>query len=1092
MKGTLKRVMSGVLSVITIASAVAQPMTAYAAEPEKAASSFEAQYPELEAVKDKLAADEILTANDYSIDYGSDFDIKVDFSGIEGINDAKVKVELYEAKNEAGDDFDTYQADTYKTVYKVEPVSGNPSYRISRNVTVKEPETEQLTEPNTSENTVGEGNAGETEDSGNAEEDADAEGQTEIVTDLPEEEKVTTDEESGLTVSEVMDQAEDSGIDLYSMEEGEAVTFMAREASSRSTKKVTVTRGACYQYSDYGYGSYLTYKYTVKFGNVSATAYCIQPEKSSPGTGTYDITKLSDGKKLAKVCYYGTKAAGDEGFFTEENGYGNLSAGARFILVHLAASYANGGDSAFSGASSKAKTLAMKLYNYCISQPEIPDVDMSFSDANVTAYVDGSSQRTKEITFKADKLQSITMKLPSGVKLHNVTTGKTSKAGEAVEIIGGTKFYLSAPLTQVQDVAGSWSATMKGSVTKDYSAYKISTGSGSQDLALVFGEGVDDEKYVDFKVTWVQYASVKVIKKDAKANAKLAGAVFGLYSDANCTKLITKLPATDANKNLCMAAVCRAQADWLIGMNGTRAYTTRYFKRLVVGRVQTPTLAMLAERQERIEHFQKEAFYKVALTDGKLTVVSENIANEETAELLAALCHGSTAVVTQVKKEHKKAFPPRLYDLTSLQREANRYFGYTAKCTLDMLQELYEEKLVTYPRTDSQFVTEDMKDSVEELVGKMPVLLSFVDYGQLGHGVKRVINNAKVSDHHAILPTKEAVEKGISDLPSDKKNLMMLICQQLVQATGEEYLYEQTDITVKCQEQDFKARGKIPVQMGFKEVEKAFKQLCVKAEPVEGKEKETPIPAGYEEGMRLFPVKADKTTHYTSPPKPFNEDTLLAAMETAGNKEFDSETEKKGLGTPATRASIIEKLVSSGYAQRKGKQILPSTEGKELVKVMPEYLKSAVMTAEWENQLLMMEKGQITDTQFMGEITSLVRKILEVCREIPEEERRRFQTAREVIGKCPVCGCDVFEGKQNFYCSNRQCDFALWKENRFLGSMEKNLDKKMARELLDKACTHVKGLYSKKKDMKFDADLLLTLEDGKPRFHLEFPKKKKK
>ena len=562
--------------------------------------------------------------------------------------------------------------------------------------------------------------------------------------------------------------------------------------------------------------------------------------------------------------------------------------------------------------------------------------------------------------------------------------------------------------------------------------------------------------------------------------------------DAAIQKGFQTMKSEEEYKNLCMAAVCRAQADWLIGMNGTRAYTTRYFKRLVVGRVQTPTLAILAERQERIEHFQKEAFYKVALTDGKLTVVSENIANEEAADLLAALCNGSTAVVTQMKKECKKSFPPKLYDLTSLQREANRYFGYTAKRTLDMLQELYEEKLVTYPRTDSQFVTEDMKDSVEELVGKMPVLLPFVDYGQLGHGIKRVINNAKVSDHHAILPTKEAVEKGIADLPADKKNLMMLICQQLVQATGEEYLYEQTDITVKCQEHDFKARGKIPVQMGFKEVEKAFKHLCVKAEPVEEKEKETSIPAGYEEGMRLFPVKADKTTHYTSPPKPFNEDTLLAAMETAGNKEFDSETEKKGLGTPATRASIIEKLVSSGYAQRKGKQILPSTEGKELVKVMPEYLKSAVMTAEWENQLLMMEKGEITDTQFMGEITSLVRKILEVCREIPEEERRRFQTAREVIGKCPVCGCDVFEGKQNFYCSNRQCDFALWKENRFLGSMGKNLDKKMARELLDKACTHVKGLYSKKKDMKFDADLLLTLEDGKPRFHLEFPKKKKK
>ena len=543
-------------------------------------------------------------------------------------------------------------------------------------------------------------------------------------------------------------------------------------------------------------------------------------------------------------------------------------------------------------------------------------------------------------------------------------------------------------------------------------------------------------------------------------------------------------------RNICMAAVCRAQADWLIGMNGTRAYTTCYFKRLVVGRVQTPTLAMLAERQDKIEHFQKEAFYKVALTDGRLTVVSENIANEEAADLLASLCMDSEAVITQVKREQKKAFPPKLYDLTSLQREANRYFGYTAKKTLDMLQELYEEKLVTYPRTDSQFVTEDMRDTVEELVGKMPVLLPFLDYGQLGHNITRVINNAKVSDHHAILPTKEAVEKGISDLTADKKNLMMLVCQQLVQATGEEYQYEQTDITVKCQGHDFTARGKVPVQMGFKAAGNAFKNQCVKTKPEEETEKETSIPYGYEEGMTLSSAKAEKTVHFTSPPKPFNEDTLLAAMETAGNKDFDSETEKKGLGTPATRAGIIEKLVSSGYAVRKGKQILPSTEGRELVNVMPAYLKSAAMTAEWENQLLMMEKGQITDTQFMGEITSLVGKILSVCREIPETERRRFQKAREVIGKCPVCGSDVYEGKQNFYCSNRQCDFALWKENRFLGSMEKTLDKKMAVELLDKACTHVKGLYSRKKDIKFDADLLLTLEDGKPRFHLEFPKKK--
>ena len=544
MKMRFKRFLSGFMAVATLASVIVQPVTVSASELEPEPTSFEQQYPELQDVQDTLDKDEIVEAKDIEIPYGEEFEVEVDLSGIEGVNEKKVKVLFHEAKSEAGTDFDAHTPDTYKAVYAVEPVSGHPAYRVSRNITVKEPETEEQTK-SSSENTAGEGNAGETEDSGNADEDADSDGSKEIVTDLTDEQEVTTDEESGLAVSEVMDQAAENGIDLYSMEEGEAVTFMATDIATQSTKKVTVTRGTCYQYSDYGYGSYLTYKYTVQFGNVSATAYCVEPSKSSPGSGTYDITKLSDGKKLAKVCYYGTKASGDEGFFTEENGYGNLSAGARFILVHLAASYANGGDSAFSGASGTAKTLAMKLYNYCISQPEIPDVDLSFSDAYVTAYVDGNSQRTKEIIFKADELQSITMKLPSGVKLHNVTTGKTSKAGEAVEISGGTKFYLSAPLTQVQDVAGNWSATMKGSVTKDYSAYKISTGSGSQDLALVFGEGVDDEKYVDFKVTWVQYASVKVIKRDAKADAKLAGAVFGLYSDANCTNLITKLPATD-------------------------------------------------------------------------------------------------------------------------------------------------------------------------------------------------------------------------------------------------------------------------------------------------------------------------------------------------------------------------------------------------------------------------------------------------------------------------------------------------------------------------------------------------------------------
>lgn len=544
-------------------------------------------------------------------------------------------------------------------------------------------------------------------------------------------------------------------------------------------------------------------------------------------------------------------------------------------------------------------------------------------------------------------------------------------------------------------------------------------------------------------------------------------------------------------RNLCMAAICRAQADWLIGMNATRAYTTKYYKKLVVGRVQTPTLAMLTERQDRIEHFQKETFYRVKLTDGKLVAVSENITNKADAELLAALCDGSEAIITELKREQKKVSPPKLYDLTSLQREANRYFGFTAKKTLDLLQELYEEKLVTYPRTDSRFVTEDMIGTVEELAGKMPLMLPFVEYWQLGHNIKRVVNNEKVADHHAILPTKEAVEKGIMDLPVDKKNLMILIGQQVLQAVGEDYLYEQTDVTVNCQKNEFTARGKTAVQMGFKDVEKAFRNHCVKTEK-EDSDRQLEIPYGYQKGMQLFNVKAETSIHYTSPPKSFNEDTLLAAMETAGNKEFDEKTEKKGLGTPATRASTIEKLVASGYAQRKGKQIIPTAEGRELIRVMPENLKSAGLTAEWENRLLLMERGELNGEQFMEGIVTMLEEILNGCRKIPEEERNRFQTAKELIGKCPVCGSDIFEGKRNFYCSNRQCDFALWKDNRFLEGMEKKLDKKMAKELLDKACTHVKGLYSKKKDARFDADLLMTLENGKPKFHLEFPKRKHK
>lgn len=577
--GHLRRLVSGFLAGMTLLSTVLSPMTAYAAEPKA-----EEKPPLYEEVKDLLDEDEVVKAKDYEITVGSKFDVTCDFTGLEIKDDKKIKVTFEEAKNEEGKDFALDHADSYKAVYYVEPVNeAHPKYQISRNLIVKEAETEVQAASEGGGEDAGSGGTEEAADDGEAdsqtlsaeesettETSMETEAATEPVTEaepetetvestevLPEEEldaaleesegQETVDPETGLSVSDVLEQGEEQGIDMLSLEEGEMVQFQAQAlfASARSTTSVSVTRGAYYYYADYGLGSYLTAPYTVKFGDVTATAYCVQPSKPGPGDGTYTITKLSDGKTLAKVCYYGTKASGDEGFFAEK--HPDFSTGKRFIITHLAAAYANGSSDAFSGTNSTGQALAMELYNYCVSQPEIPDVTMSFSNAKVKAYIDGNSQRTEEITFKADALQTITMKLPSGVKFHNVTTGKTSAAGASVEVSGGTKFYLSAPLTQAEDVSGSWAVTMKGSITKDYSAYKITTGSSTQDLALVFGEGVTDEKYVDFSVEWVKMAKIEIVKKDAGSNAKVAGAVYGIYSDEAGKNLIAKMPATDAN-----------------------------------------------------------------------------------------------------------------------------------------------------------------------------------------------------------------------------------------------------------------------------------------------------------------------------------------------------------------------------------------------------------------------------------------------------------------------------------------------------------------------------------------------------------------
>lgn len=345
-----------------------------------------------------------------------------------------------------------------------------------------------------------------------------------------------------------------------------------------------------------------------------------------------------------------------------------------------------------------------------------------------------------------------------------------------------------------------------------------------------------------------------------------------------------------------------------------------------------------------------------------------------------------------------------------------------------------------------------------------------------------------MSDHHALLPTKEAMQDDFESLSAKKRNLLLLIVQRLAQAVSDAFIYDETEITVLCEGQEFRAKGRATVQNGFKEIENAFRLSVLKGKAEKEDADTSALPDGLSEGQHFEAVQAKKSKHFTSPPKAYSEDSLLSAMETAGNKEFDQDTEKKGLGTPATRASIIEKLVSSQYAVRKGKQILPTEDGMALIAVMPDYLKSASMTAEWENQMLQMERGEIDSHSFMEGITNLLTMMLNGCDLIPEQEQSRFHV-RESVGSCPFCGRPVYEGKKNFYCSDRACSFALWKENRYLANMRKTMDKKMAVGLLKEGRVHVDDFYSAKKDKTFEADLLMQTDGGTVRFALEFPKR---
>lgn len=531
------------------------------------------------------------------------------------------------------------------------------------------------------------------------------------------------------------------------------------------------------------------------------------------------------------------------------------------------------------------------------------------------------------------------------------------------------------------------------------------------------------------------------------------------------------------------AALARSKADWIVGINGTRLFSTLYHKKLVVGRVQTPTLAMLVEREGKITTFHKEKYFNVHISKDSLAADMEKVKTEDEAKAIAAACNKKQAVVSSLKKETKTVNPPKLYDLTTLQREANRYYGFTAQQTLDLVQSLYEKKLLTYPRTDSQFITEDMESTARQVIGivsrKLPLFEGRIHEPDIG----RITNNAKVTDHHAIIPTVQLEKQDLTELPESEQKIIRLIAMRLLSATGEKHIYDETSVTLTCEGYEFKAKGKTVVQDGWKSVERCFK------ETLKSKEKDEPersLPSLNEKDI-LSSVDASVTEHYTSPPKPYTEDSLLSAMETAGNAEFDDDTEKKGLGTPATRAGIIEKLVKGGFVERKGKSLVPTKDGNNLVCVLPEQITSPTMTAEWENTLMQIERGNADADKFLSGIVGMTSELVKAYPFLSDAEANRFDTGRESIGKCPRCGSPVYVGKGNYYCSNRECSFCMWEDNKFFTSKKKKLTKKIAAELLDKGWCRVTGLYTPKRPQLYDAVIRLDDTGGKyVSFKMEF------
>ena len=532
------------------------------------------------------------------------------------------------------------------------------------------------------------------------------------------------------------------------------------------------------------------------------------------------------------------------------------------------------------------------------------------------------------------------------------------------------------------------------------------------------------------------------------------------------------------------AALCRAKADWLVGINLTRLYTLLYGPTLSIGRVMTPTLAMIVEREKAVAGFTPKPFYTVHLLC-PCEAVSERFEDEQKAQALADACNGQTAEIIRVEKKTRSDRPPKLYDLTTLQREANQLFGYTAQQTLDCAQSLYEKKLATYPRTDSRFLTHDMASVLPNLAQTVAALLPFEQGLSLPVHAKQVIDDAGVSDHHAIIPTQSVTAERLDTLTNEELNIFSMLAVRLLCAVGEPHITEERTLTLSCAGHIFTAAGKTDTALGWRIPASTFYGSI--GHPREPGEQAGVDPALYEH-QRFFGVRAVVKKGLTTPPKRYTEATLLAAMESAGADSFPDEAERKGIGTPATRAGIIEKLVKGGFIERRGekiKQLLPTDKGRNLIAVLPETLRSPLLTAQWENQLCQVEHGNLASDDFLSSIETMIRDQVDHAQADPQA-LTLFPTGRRKVAKCPCCGYPVSEAEKGYFCENRECSFGLFKDNKFFAARGKRLDAATAVALLNDGKASVKGMIAKS-GKKYDGTVVMELdESGRPRLRVVF------